>query len=75
MTFNQIAVGQYFIDRQRRLHQKTSKRCARAGSGPSYRRNQLELALAVPNGTNCPYQMEVACRNSSGEPDLKGGAL
>lgn len=59
MTFNQIAIGQYFIDRQRRLHQKTSKRCARSGSGPSYRRNQLELALAVPNGITCPYLSEL----------------
>lgn len=55
MTFNQIAVGQYFIDRHRRLHQKTSKRCARSGSGRAYQRNQLELAIAVPNGITCPY--------------------
>lgn len=55
MTFGDLAHGQYFIDRYRRLAQKTSARCARYGAGPVYHWRSRELAIPVSAGGECPY--------------------
>lgn len=56
LNFSDVPIGASFIDSSRQLLQKTSKRCARAGSGRAYTRRQKSLAFIVPNGTICPLR-------------------
>ena len=57
--FKNIPLGCYFIDHTRRMAQKTSARYARYGSGPSYLRRNMELAIPIPRSTTCPYTKEL----------------
>lgn len=53
LTFASVPIGGHFVDKHRQLHQKTSRRCARAGSGPVYRHNLNSLAFVVAGSTTC----------------------
>lgn len=54
-VFKDIPIGGYFIDRYRRLAQKTSDRCARYEASKVYHRRRSELAIYVPRGIDDPY--------------------
>ena len=58
LTFASIPIDGYFVGRNKRLHQKTSRRHAKTGAGVVYRHNLNSLAFAVPNGIACPYHQE-----------------
>lgn len=58
LYFKNIPIGFYFLDKNKKLLQKTSQRCAKHGRMAAYRYNAHDFAIVVQGSIDDPYMVE-----------------